>query len=91
MNGSGIAEQLLDLLLVGDEQGRERRGDALVAQREAEVLRHRVDRPAADEAQAVEVEVGRVHERRVDADHDDRRVLAERVREAVALLVVRGS
>ena len=87
MNGSGMPSSSLTCCLVGDEQGRERRGDALVAQREAEVLRHRVDRPAADDAQTVEVEVGRVHERGVDADDDDRRVLAERVREAVALLV----
>src|SRR5581483_9292814 len=54
----GNLEQLLHLRLDRAEERRERRAEPLGAGRQDEVLDARVDRRAADEAQAIEVAVG---------------------------------
>ena len=84
-SSAGIPEQLLDLRLVGAQQRGQRRRHALVAQRQAEVLRRRVDRRAADDAETAEVGVGRVGVGEVGQDDDDRRVLGEVLGEVVGV------
>ena len=79
----GDPEQLLDLRLEHAQQRRQRRRHALVAQGEAEVLDGRVDRRAADDAQAAEVGVGRMGVGEVGQDDDDRRVVGEVLGEVV--------
>jgi hypothetical protein len=81
----GDAEQLLHFGLTLDKQRGERGAHALGAQRQAEVLDHRVDRRAADDGQPPERSVRRVHLGEVGAHHDDHRVLPEPLGEVVAV------
>jgi hypothetical protein len=79
----GDAEQPLDVGLAGDQQRGERGRHPLVAQGQAQVLGHRVDRRAADDAQPAEAGVGGMGLGQVGAHHDDHRMLAEPPRELI--------
>ena len=82
---AGDAEQPLDVGLAGDEQRGERGRHPLVAQRQAQVLGHRVDRRAADDAQPPEPGVGGMGLGEIGAHHDDHRMLAEPPRELIGV------